>query len=103
MMETVWKGEIFIGMCGEEKPGLVGTGEDDGGTPSPSSPPQPFPQVRHGDEGSSCSSGNPQLGNSRAIRRGRVHAVKARATASVISELARRVHRYERGEGGGVT
>ena len=39
----------------------------------------------------------------RAIRRGIVHAVRARASASVISALARRVNRFERGEGGGVT
>ena len=80
----------------------IGKDGDVGGTPSPSSHPLPLPQVRHDDERPGCS-GNSRVGKDRAIRRGRVHAVKARASASVVSELARRVNRYERGEGGGVT
>ena len=80
----------------------IGVDGDAGGTPSPSPPPQPPPQVRHGDGRSDCS-GAKRSGNDRAIRRGRVNAVRARASASVISALARRVNRFERGEGGGVT
>ena len=80
----------------------IGKDGDVGGTPSPSPPPLPLPQVRH-DEGRSDRSGATRLGNDRAIRRGRVNAVRARASASVIGALARRVNRFERGEGGGVT
>ena len=80
----------------------INMGGDAGGTPSPSPPPLPLPQVRNTDEGPSCS-GDSRLGSDRAIRRGRVHAVKARASASVVSELAHRVNRFGRGEGGGVT
>ena len=37
------------------------------------------------------------------IRRGRPNALRVRASASVVGELAWRVNRFERGEGGGVT
>ena len=88
----------------------VGVNEDDEGTPSPSSP-LPFPQVVNNNNGEGArrrggSSGCDQrvgAGRGRVIRRGRPNALRVRATASVIGELARRVHRFERGEGGGVT
>ena len=90
-----------------EKTG-VGAGGEVSGTPSPLPPPHPSPpphppQARNDDVRPHCSSSDPRLGKHRAMRRGRVHAIKARASASVVSELARRVNRFERGEGGGVT
>ena len=38
-----------------------------------------------------------------AVRRQRVHSIRARAAASVVYELSQRMGRFERGEGGGVT
>ena len=80
----------------------MGTDGDVGGTPSPSPLPSLPPQVRDDEERPHCSS-ETRSGRSRAMRRGRVHAISARASASVVSELAWRVKRFERGEGGGVT
>ena len=84
-----------------EKTG-VGEGGEVSGTPLPLPPPPSPPQV-HNDDGRPHCGGDPRPGKQRAIRRGRVHALKARASASVVNELARRVNRFERGEGGGVT
>ena len=55
------------------------------------------------EDGPGCSRDRPRGKEGGPVRRRRVNAMRARANASVISELSHRMRRFERGEGGGVT
>ena len=91
--------------------GHGGHEDGDGGGASSSSPSYPFPpspQARQGtggrrEAGHSCSRRGKGRSEGGPIRRMRVHAMRARASASVIGELSWKMRRFERGEGGGVT
>ena len=89
--------------------GKDASGAGDGGTSPPSPPTHPHPpmqvlQGNDGREGPSCSRrGTAEGGAGGPMRRPRMNAIGARASASVIGELVWRTQRYERGEGGGVT
>ena len=101
-------GGKYWDVWGKEQGGDMEEDVDAGGVPS-TSPSLPPPQdiTMSDDRGGRAA---PEAGPSGSsvrrrradgpVRRMRVNALRARANASVLGELAWRVRRYERGEGG---